>query len=129
MSPSKRYCKTASVFVSKDYFHGTQSLSAIERNSGSTLVLQYSQQGFETIAAKLQPSSKLCYNCTPKFECGRSFEHSKLRLYLSLPETILDASLQLYLLLCCGYISCFVAAILAASLRLYLKLQRSFDRP
>ena len=67
-----------------------------KRNSGSTLVLQHSQQVFETVAAKLRPSSKLCYDCTPKFECGRSFEHSKLRLYLSLPETILGASLRLY---------------------------------
>ena len=94
------------------------------------LVLHHSRQGFETVAAKLRPSSKLCCDCTPKFECGRSFEHSKLRLYLSLPETILGASLQLYLLLRCGYTSCFAAATLPALLRLLqVQSQQSFDRP
>ena len=94
----------------KDCCHGTQSSSAIQQHIGFSALVARLRDG------RSEASTVLKYGCTPKFECGRSFEHSKLRLYLSLPETILGASLlQLYLLLRCGYTSCFAAAILLAA--------------
>ena len=82
----------------KDCCHGNESSSAIRQHAVSSTHAARFRDGRSEALTVL----KAFYDCTLKFKCGRSFEHSKLRLYLSLPKTILSASLQLYLLLRCG---------------------------
>ena len=82
----------------KDCCHGSESSSAIQQHAVSSTRAARLRDGRSEASTVL----KAFYDCPIKFKCGRSFEHSKLRLYLSLPKTILGASLQLYLLLRCG---------------------------
>ena len=126
---SKLHCKTASVFVSNLLLprHSKLECDLAARGFFSTRskASRRLQRSFDRPSRRSQRSfdrsfdRPQSYDCIPKFECGRSFEHSKLRLHLSLPETILGALLQLYLLLRCGFTSFFAAAILAALLRPY----------
>ena len=95
----------------KDCCHGSESSSAIRQHAVSSTRAARLRDGRSEASTVL----KAFYDCTLKFKCGRSFEHSKLRPHLLLPKTSLGASLQLYF--------CFAAARLAASLRLCLKLE------
>ena len=125
---SKLHCKTASVFVSNllltRYSKLECDLAARGFFSTRSKALRRLQRSFDRPSRRSQRSfdSPQSYDCIPEFECGRSFEHSKLRLHLSLPETILGALLQLYLLIRCGYTSCFAATVLEASTTVAAKL-------
>ena len=82
----------------KDCCHGTESSSAIRQHVVSSTRAASLRDGRSEATTVI----KAFYDCTLKFKCGSSFEHAKLRLYVSLPKTILGDSLQLYLLLRCG---------------------------
>ena len=97
----------------KDCCHGSENSSATRPHAAPSTRAARLRDGRSEASAVL----KAFYYCTLKFKCGRSFEHPKLRLYLSLPKTILSASLQLHLLLRCSYNCCFAATVLESSVQ------------